>query len=99
MALALFVLGLGGCSERPKAGTAKAPAEAVTNARGLDTAGATAPVAALKKTPTPRADEQVCFECQGTGLMTCNHTGCDHGFVECPGPCIKRSSKDRKSVV
>lgn len=99
MALALLVLGLGGCSEKPKAKSAQTVTEAVTNEPTADTSGAAAPVAAQKKTPAPGADEQVCFECQGTGLMTCNHTGCDHGFVECPGPCLKRSSKWEHAAV
>ena len=99
-------LGLAGCSEKKPQKPAKA-AEPTASAKIPDALeAATEPVASATPTeakpgtpPTPAADQQVCFQCQGTGQMTCKHTGCDHGFVECPGPCLKRSSKWEHAVV
>ena len=97
VALTWLSLGLVGCSEKKPTSQAKLPEQAAsTNAP--DTNGMPEPVAATSEAkpagpPVPAADQQLCFQCEGTGQMTCHHTGCDHGFVECPGPCLKRSSK------
>ncbi|HTH48151.1 MAG TPA: hypothetical protein VMB21_11605 [Candidatus Limnocylindria bacterium] len=101
LGLAWLTLGPVGCSEKPKSEPTAAKAAAIPPATA-DVAATPAPaeaVASVDKAPTPAADQQVCFECQGTGRTACHHPGCDHGFVECPGPCLKRSSKWEHAVI
>jgi hypothetical protein len=96
----LLVAGLVGCSEKKPKPAAKS-AEAAVEARASAESGTPEPAMALVApvagqldgAPTPAADQQVCFQCLGTGQMTCTHKGCDHGFLDCPGPCLKRSDK------
>ena len=106
--LALIWLGLGpvGCSEKKsqKPAPASEPAATAKTAGAPEPAGESAASAAPLDAkpagpPVPAAGQQVCFQCEGSGQMVCQHTGCDHGFVECPGPCLKRSSKWEHAVV
>ena len=82
----LVVLGCGllaGC-DQPGSEAAKKPA-ATTNAA----VRAPAEPASVAPSPTPKADEKDCFACKGTGLIKCRAPGCQDGWLECPGPCLK----------
>lgn len=93
-------MGLGGCSEKSKPEATRAAKAGDTNNRPVtDATDVTRSMASGEKAPAPTPDQQVCFECQGSGRMACNHSGCHRGFVECPGPCLKRSSKWEHAVV
>jgi anaerobic selenocysteine-containing dehydrogenase len=75
----LLAMGLiAGCG-KPAAGPAKA-----------DSTAPSADVSSPAAEPAgPKADEQICFNCKGTGTIKCQAPGCQDGQVDCPGPCLK----------
>src|SRR4051812_34730797 len=74
-----LVLVCAGCNrpEQSKIDTSKS-----TSATPVSTAG-------LDKSDATGAAGVTCFQCKGTGTLHCAAQGCDHGKLDCPGPCLK----------
>ena len=74
-----LIAGCGKPAAAPTKGDSPAPSADASNA----------PDSLAAESAGPKADEKMCFNCQGTGTIKCEAPGCRNGRVDCPGPCLK----------